>query len=108
MLKAIFIDHMGTLVYEQSEYLEALLKKCVEHSDEKDPQKIADLWQKKHDALLKKYNGENFKKEYDIVLEAFDDLKAEINLEGDSHEYCDLLVQHWLHTPAYDLSLIHI
>ncbi|MBS5368697.1 MAG: HAD family hydrolase [Longibaculum muris] len=102
MLKAIFIDHMGTLVYEQSEYLEALLKKCVEHSDEKDPQKIADLWQKKHDALLKKYNGENFKKEYDIVLEAFDDLKAEINLEGDSHEYCDLLVQHWLHTPAYD------
>ena len=27
MLKAIFIDHMGTLVYEQSEYLEALLKK---------------------------------------------------------------------------------
>ena len=82
MLKAIFIDHMGTLVYEQSEYLEALLKKCVEHSDEKDPQKIADLWQKKHDALLKKYNGENFKKEYD--------------------EYCDLLVQHWLHTPAYD------
>ena len=38
--------------------------------------RLHDLWQKKHDALLKKYNGENFKKEYDIVLEAFDDLKA--------------------------------
>lgn len=29
MLKAIFIDHMGTLVYEQSEYLEALLKNVL-------------------------------------------------------------------------------
>lgn len=102
MLKAIFIDHMGTLVYEQSEYLESLIQKCVDHSIEKDPQKIAEMWYQKHDELLKQYNGENYKKEYDIALEAFDAIKEEIQLEGDSHEYCDLLTQHWMHTPAYD------
>ena len=30
MLKAIFIDHMGTLVYDTSEWLTKLLDECVE------------------------------------------------------------------------------
>mgnify|MGYP000185838819 CR=1 FL=1 len=28
MIKAVLIDHMGTLVYEQSEYLEKLMSEC--------------------------------------------------------------------------------
>lgn len=102
MLKAIFIDHMGTLVYEESEYLKTLIEKCVNHSMEKDPQKIINTWYQTHDKLLKEYNGENYKKEYDIVLEAFEIMKEKIQLQGDSKEYCDLLTQHWMHTPAYD------
>lgn len=104
MLKAIFIDHMGTLVYEQSEWLEKLMDMCVQNSNEKDSQKLADLWYQKHDELLAKYNGDNYKSEYDISLEAFECIKDEIGLQGDSHQYCDLLVQHWIHTPAYDDS----
>lgn len=104
MLKAIFIDHMGTLVYEQSEWLTKLMDVCVENSKEKDAQKIGELWYQKHDELIAQYNGENYKKEYDIALETFEKIKDEIGLEGDSHQYCDLLVQHWIHTPAYDDS----
>ncbi|MFR7592699.1 MAG: HAD family hydrolase [Longibaculum sp.] len=104
MLKAIFIDHMGTLVYEQSEYLEELLKKCVENSTEKNPQKIAEMWALKHDEILKNCNGENYKKEYDIALEAFEDIKEKIHLQGDSCEYVDMLTKHWENTPAYDDS----
>lgn len=104
MLKAIFIDHMGTLVYEQSEYLEELLKKCVENSTENNPQKIAEMWALKHDEILKNCNGENYKKEYDIALEAFEDIKEKINLQGDSREYVDMLTKHWENTPAYDDS----
>ena len=44
MLKAIFIDHMGTLVYEQSEWLTKLLDLCAEKSNEKDTQRIGKLW----------------------------------------------------------------
>ena len=49
MLKAIFIDHMGTLVYEQSEWLTKLLDLCAEKSNEKDTQRIGKLWNQKHD-----------------------------------------------------------
>lgn len=104
MLKAIFIDHMGTLVHEESEYIDALIQKCVENSDNKDPKKIATMWYQKHDELLKQYNGENYKKEYDIALEVFEFMKDELQISGDSHEYCELLTQHWIHTPAYDDS----
>lgn len=104
MLKAIFIDHMGTLVYEQSEWLTKLLDLCAEKSNEKDTQRIGKLWNQKHDELIQQYNGENYKDEYSIILEAFESMKEQIGLQGDSHQYCDLLVQHWIHTPAYDDS----
>lgn len=104
MLKAIFVDHMGTLVYEQSEYLEALIKKCVTNSSEKNPQTIANIWSQKHDELLNKYSGENYKKEYSIALEAFESLQKDIHLQGDSHDYVNMLTEHWMHTPAYDDS----
>ena len=102
MLKAIFIDHMGTLVYEQSEWLTKLLDLCAENSNEKDTQKIGKLWNQKHDELIQQYNGENYKDEYAIILEAFESIKEQIGLQGDSHQYCDLLIQHLIHTPAYD------
>lgn len=104
MLKAIFIDHMGTLVYEHSEWIDKLLNQCAQNSQEKDPRKIAELWYREHDRLTQIYNGENFKKEYDIALEAFENIQKIIGLKGEAHQYCDLLVQHWIYTPAYDDS----
>lgn len=102
MLKAIFIDHMGTLIFEKSEYSSKLIDECVENSLMDDPQELYCLFMKKHDELLKKYNGEHYKKEYDIVLETFAFLQKEIQLKGDPHHYANMLVYHWTHAPAYD------
>ena len=66
MLKAIFIDHMGTLVYDTSEWLTKLLDECVENSNEKDPQKLGEMWYQKHDELVMHYNGKDYKNEYEI------------------------------------------
>lgn len=104
MLKAIFIDHMGTLVYDTSEWLTKLLDECVENSNEKDQQKLGEMWYQKHDELVMHYNGKDYKNEYEIAFEAFESIKDQIGLQGDSQHYCDLLVQHWIHTPAYDDS----
>ena len=101
MIKAILIDHMGTLVYEQSEYLERLIQECVEHCPHHTAQYISEYWFKKHDELLKKYNGENYKTEYEIACEAFDWTKKELGLTGESKHYTDLLAEHWENTPAY-------
>lgn len=98
MLKAIFIDHMGTLVYEQSEWLEKLMDMCVQNSNEKDPQKLADLWYQKHDELLAKYNGDNYKSEYDISLEAFECIKMKL----DYREIVISIVICW-----YNIGFIH-
>ena len=113
MLKAIFIDHMGTLVYEQSEWLTKLLDLCAEKSNEKDTQRIGKLWNQKHDELIQQYNGENYKDEYSIILEAFESMKEQIGLQGDSHQYCDLLIQHlilmiFLHNVLYIYILLQI
>lgn len=101
MIKAILIDHMGTLVYEQSEYLEKLMKECDENCPDYDSQTITKCWFEKHDELLKLYNGENYKTEYEIAKEAFDWVINEKGLLGDSSYYTDLLTEHWKNTPAF-------
>lgn len=102
MIKAIMLDHMGTLVHESSEYLDELLKECVKNCPVKDPKKIFGYWFHKHDELLKQYNGENYKTEYQIAKETFDEIKAEFGLTGDSADYADMLIEHWVHAPAFD------
>ena len=102
MIKAVLIDHMGTLVYEQSEYLEKLMSECVKNCPDCDSQTITKYWFTKHDELLKKYNGENYKTEYQIACEAFECTKAELGLLGDSQHYTDMLAEHWKNTPAFD------
>ena len=91
MIKAVLIDHMGTLVYEQSEYLEKLMSECVKNCPDCDSQTITKYWFTKHDELLKKYNGENYKTEYQIACEAFECTKAELGLLGDIQHYTDML-----------------
>ena len=60
-----------------------------------DSQTITKYWFTKHDELLKKYNGENYKTEYQIACEAFECTKAELGLLGDSQHYTDMLAEHW-------------
>lgn len=101
MIKAILIDHMGTLVYEQSEYLEKLMEECNKNCPDHNSLEITDYWYQKHDELLKIYNGENYKTEYEIACEAFDWTKKEMGLIGDSVYYTSLLAEHWKNTPAF-------
>lgn len=102
MIKAILIDHMGTLVQEKSEYLDELLNECERNCTDYDAKTVTKRWYEVHDELLKKYNGENYKTEYEIVCEAFDIVKEELGLTGESTYYTDILAKHWVNTPAFE------
>ena len=102
MLKAIFIDHMGTIIFEKSKYSLQLMNECIENCDLDDVEELNTLFIQKHDELLGQYNGDNYKKEYDIVLETMQYLQEKVNLKGDIHHYADMLVYHWTHVNAYE------
>lgn len=101
MIKAIFMDHMGTIVSDQSKYVLGLIEKCARNCDLKSMEKTAAYWFGKHEELLRKYNGENYKLEYDIAVETFDIARKEIGLSGDSIQYADMLKMHWTRTDAF-------
>lgn len=102
MIKSIIIDHMGTLVRNESDYLIELLDLCKQNSCLDDYKQMFQIFMDKHDELILKYNGDNFKKEYDIALEAFEWEQENYELKGDLKKYVDLLVQHWKYAPAFD------
>lgn len=101
MIKAIFMDYMGTLTDENSSYAMALIQYCCKHSRIKDPRQMLSLWYQSHDKLLLKYNGMDFKLEYEIARENFEQMRAMAGFEGDIKEAMALLEQHWTLAPLF-------
>lgn len=102
MIKSILIDHMGTLVKNESEYIDELLCQCIENSDLTDKKEAMTAFMNKHDELIMLYNDDNYKKEYDIALEVFEWEKDMYHLKGSASDYCNQLVEHWKYAPAFD------
>lgn len=101
-MKAVFIDHMGTIVNPHSKYAYALIKECYENSRADNMEEMEKFWFSKHEELLKRYNGNQYKEEYEIALETFELVKQEIGLQGDAAHYCEILTQHWMYAPVFE------
>lgn len=101
-MKAVFIDHMGTIVNSHSKFAYALIKECYENSRAGNMEEMERFWFSKHEELLKIYNGNQYKEEYEIALETFELVKQEIGLQGDAAHYCGMLTQHWMYAPAFE------
>ena len=52
MIKSIIIDHMGTLVRNESEYIDELIHQCIENSDLNDAKEAMRVFMDKHDELI--------------------------------------------------------
>ena len=66
MIRAVFIDYMGTLVQEESEYANAIIGRCFKQSKATKPSEVAAWWFFRHDELLEECNRNEYKTEYEI------------------------------------------
>lgn len=102
MIKAVFIDYMGTLVSETSQYAQEVIGRVFSKSGAKSLQDVAVFWFGKHDELLAQSSGPNYQSEYDISLKTFKIAMEHYGYVDDAHILCDILAQHWVNAPAFD------
>ena len=102
MIRAVFIDYMGTLVKEDNPYVQEVIGRCFTNSNAKKPLDILHYWFQYHDALLEKYNGETYRTEYDISIETFGATMEHFKFSDDAKELCAILEKHWMYSPIFN------
>lgn len=100
-MKAIFIDHMGTIVQENNEYANAVIARAYKNSDAPSLQEAARAWFQIYDNLIEDANGENYRGAYDISMEAFEIFHEKYNLKDDFTQLCGMLEKSWIYAPAF-------
>lgn len=101
-MKAVFIDYMGTIVSEESSYVNEVIYRCHKQAHTKSPSEIASAWFQLHDRLLEKYCGADYKLEHDIAVETFEKIMGEYGFTDSAEELCHGLEMHWMYSPVFD------
>ena len=94
MIRAVFIDYMGTLVQEESEYANAVIGRCFKQSKATKPSEVAAWWFFRHDELLEECNRNEYKTEYEIAYRTFLLAMEHFQFTDDAHMLCEMLTKH--------------
>lgn len=101
-MKTVFIDYMGTIVSEESRYVNEVIYRCHKQAHTESPSEVAAAWFRLHDSLLGKYCGRDFKPEHDIAVETFERIMEEYGFTDSADELCHGLEMHWMYSPVFD------
>lgn len=101
-MKTVFIDYMGTIVSEESRYVNEVIYRCHKQAHTESPSEVAAAWFRLHDRLLGKYCGRDFKPEHDIAVETFERIMEEYGFTDSADELCHGLEMHWMYSPVFD------
>lgn len=100
-IKAIFIDHMGTIVNEESKYAQEVIGRAYQNSDATSIEEIMHFWFETNAILLAKSYGKNFQTVYDLSIKSFSLTEEKFNLRDNITELCSLLEKNWMYAPAF-------
>ena len=101
MVKAVFIDYMGTIVDEHSPEMAEIVRRICKNSSLHDPRQVQRfiLDTRRHyemGSYLDTYLTED-----EIVTRLILDMEAQIELRGDPAVLCDLIHSHWVNAPLF-------
>lgn len=100
-VKAIFIDHMGTIVAEDGKYAKKVILRTYENSRASSLKEVAEFWFRTNDKLMEKAYGDKFKTVYDISLETFEITDKKFHIRDNIDELCKILEMNWIYAPAF-------
>ena len=101
MVKAVFIDYMGTTVDEHSPEMAEIVRRICKNSSVHDPRQVQrfildNRRRYEADSYLDTYLSED-----EIVTRLILDMETQIGLRGDSAVLRDLIRSHWVNAPVF-------
>ena len=101
MVKAVFIDYMGTTVDEHSPEMAEIVRRICNNSSLHDPRQV----QRFILDTRRRYEANSYLDTYlsedEIVTRLILDMEAQIGLRDDPAVLCDLIHSHWVNAPLF-------
>ena len=101
MVKAVFIDYMGTTVNEHSPEMAEIVRRICKNSSLHDPRQV----QRFILDTRRRYEADSYLDAYltedEIVTRLILDMEAQIGLKNDSAVLRDLIHSHWVNAPVF-------
>lgn len=102
MIKALFCDFYGTLVHENGPISYEVIRRIYKGGNARSPEEAVSYWWESISRRLQDACGPNYRTQYDLALENFEDTLAHFQCRENAREMCDLMVQHWCQPPIYE------
>ncbi len=102
MIKALFVDYYGTIVYEISPVAVEVIKRVYATGNAKSMEEILGYWWKVFREKLAGANGPTFRTQHDIALDSFRAALPHFQSSEDADALLDRMEEHWKTSPAYD------
>lgn len=102
MIKAVFMDYYGTVVYENGPIAMEVVKDIYENSNAESIEDVFRYWWKTYRKKLAEANGEYFRTQHDVALENFQELLKHFQCPGNPKELLDRMEEHWCTTAVYE------
>ena len=101
MVKAVYIDYMGTTVDEHSPEMAEIVRRICKNSSLHDPRQV----QRFILDTRRRYEADSYLDTYltedEIVTRLILDMEARIGLRDDPTVLCDLIHSHWVNAPLF-------
>ncbi len=101
-IRAVFIDHMGTIVAEEGKYAKEVIRRAYLGSDALSPEEMAGFWFGTMENLMKESYGDDFKTVYEISMEAFGAAKKKYHIKADLSELYRILEMSWVFADPFE------
>lgn len=102
MLKAIFMDFYGTVVYETSPSSIDVIRRIYTSGNADSIKEVTSYWWKTYKEQLAYANGANYKTQHDMALDNFRNITKHYNSNENPIKLLEQMEEHWRTAPAYD------
>lgn len=102
MIKAIFCDFYGTVVYENGPKSFEVVKRIYKNSNAQSPEDAVKYWWNDLRKRMDTFCGDNWKPQSILALESFEATLAHFNCSEDPAELLNMMKEHWSNPPIYD------
>ncbi len=104
MVKAIFIDFYGTIVYEDGEVIKQIVQKIFDTGKVNDKSEIDSYWWNEFQTAFISAYGENFETQRKLEYQSLEKTIQHFNSSADAEILSNLMFEHWVKPPIFEES----
>ena len=104
MIKAVFIDFYGTIVYEDGELVKKISHKICETGNAKDSSEVDSYWWNRFKMLFENSYGENFELQRVLETKSLMDTIEHFASTEDAVKLSNEMFEYWVKPPIFEES----